>query len=206
METATIKQATPERLMDAAMRLFAERGYRGTSVGEIESEAGLAPRSGALYQHFSGKEDLLEQAIERQLAAIDELGSALEMLPLGDLRAELTLMGRWNLDSLDRRRDLVRFIRREGEQLSPELRSKLYDRLVERPYEQVVEWLRSRLGDTDASEPDLHALALIVIEPMASFRSIEWTFGAVPGDVNDERLISTWVDVCLAYARSLGLQ
>ena len=205
METATVKQATPERLMDAAMRLFAERGYRGTSVGEIESEAGLAPRSGALYQHFSGKEDLLEQAIERQLAAIDELGSALEMLPLGDLRAELTLMGRWNLDSLDRRRDLVRFLRREGEQLSPELRSKLYERLVERPYEQVVEWLRSRLGDT-ASEPDLHALALIVIEPMASFRSIEWTFGQVPGGVDDERLISTWVEVCLAYARSLGLE
>jgi len=41
---------------------------------------------------------------------------------------------------------------------------------------------------------------------MASFRSIEWTFGAVPGDVDDDRLISTWVEVCLAYARSLGLE
>jgi len=40
--------------MTAAIELFAERGFDGTSVGEIERAAGLAPRSGALYQHFKG--------------------------------------------------------------------------------------------------------------------------------------------------------
>ena len=82
---------TRGRLMTAAIELFAERGFDGTSVGEIERAAGLAPRSGALYQHFKGgKEELLRCAIERELRAIDELGSVMEMLPLGDLRAELT--------------------------------------------------------------------------------------------------------------------
>lgn len=192
--------------MDAAMRLFAERGYRGTSVGEIEREAGMAPRSGALYQHFKGKEDLLEHAIERQLEAVDDLGSALEMLPLGDLRAELTFLARWNLASLDRRRDLARFMLREGDRLPQALRRKLYQRQVEEPYERVVGWLRERIADASAKGPDLHALALIMTEPMSSHRSLIWTFGAVPGDVDDERLISTWVEVCLAYARSLGLE
>jgi AcrR family transcriptional regulator len=207
-ESATPAQdigSTPERLLDAAMRLFAERGYRGTSVGEIERAAGLAPRSGALYQHFKGKEDVLEQAIERHLEAIDELGSALEMLPLGDLRAELTLLARWNLASLERRAPLARFVYREGDRLPPRLRRKLYDRLVERPYSQIVSWLRDRTGEARVEEPDLHALALIMIEPMSSYRAMRQLFGRVPGDVGDERFIDTWVDVCLAYARSIGL-
>jgi AcrR family transcriptional regulator len=198
--------STPQRILDAAMRLFAERGYRGTSVGEIERAAGLAPRSGALYQHFEGKEDVLEKAIERQLEAIDDLGSALEMLPLGNLRAELTLMARWNLASLDRRRDLALFVHREGDRLPEALREKLYERLVGRPYEQVVGWLRDRVKESGAREPDLHALALIIVEPMSSYRSIGWVFGRVPGKVDDERFIETWVDVCLAYATSLGVQ
>lgn len=188
------------------MGLFAERGFRGTTVGEIEQAAGLAPRSGALYQHFNGKEDVLEKAIERQLEAVDDLGSALEMLPLGDLRAELTLMARWNLASLDRRAQLARFVHREGDRLPEPLRTKLYDRLVERPYTEVVAWLRGRLAGAGAREPDLHALALIMVEPMSSYRSLEQLFGRVPGAVDDERFIDTWVEVCLAYARTLGLE
>jgi AcrR family transcriptional regulator len=198
--------STSERILDAAMRLFAERGYEGTTVGEIERAAGLAPRSGALYQHFENKQDVLERAIERHLGAIDDLGSALEMLPLGDLRAELTLMARWNLASLDRRAALTQFIYREGDRLPPKLRNKLYDRLVERPYSQVVSWLRGRVEVDSDAEPDLHALALIMIEPMSSYRSLQQLFDRVPGAVDDERFIDTWVDVCLTYARKLGLR
>lgn len=197
--------STSERILDAAMQLFAERGYRGTSVGEIERAAGLAPRSGALYKHFEGKEDVLERAIERHLEAIDDLGTALDMLPLGDLRAELTLLARWNLASLDRRAPLTRFVYREGDRLPPKLRRKLYERLVELPYSQIVSWLRSRVDAAGAEEPDLHALALIMIEPMSSYRTIEQLFGRAPGDVDDERFIAAWVDVCLAYAGNIGL-
>jgi AcrR family transcriptional regulator len=198
--------STSERILDAAMRLFAERGYEGTTVGEIERAAGLAPRSGALYQHFENKQDVLERAIERHLEAIDDLGSALEMLPLGDLRAELTLMARWNLASLDRRAPLTQFIYREGDRLPAKLRNKLYDRLVERPYSQVVSWLRDRVEETADGDPDLHALALIMIEPMSSYRSLQQVFDKAPGGVDDERFIDTWVDVCLAYAERIGFR
>jgi AcrR family transcriptional regulator len=198
--------STSERILDAAMRLFAERGYRATSVGEIERAAGLAPRSGALYQHFEGKEDVLERAIERHLEAIDDLGPALEMLPLGDLRAELTLLARWNLASLDRRAALTRFVYRDGDRLPARLRDKLYERLVDRPYAQVVSWLRGRVDHAGAEAPDLHALALIMVEPMSAYRSLQQLFGRVPGGLDDERFIDMWVDVCLAYARRIGLE
>jgi AcrR family transcriptional regulator len=191
--------------MSAAMELFAERGFDGASVGEIEQAAGLAPRSGALYQHFrGGKEELLRSAVEHELRAIDELGSVMEMLPLGDLRAELTLLARWNLGSLERRSALARFVRRDAARLAQELRDELYDRLVGRPYEQVVAWLRSRF--TAAPEPpDLHALALVLVETISAFHSLRRTFGRAPDDVDDERFIAAWVETALAVARRYGI-
>src|ERR1700752_4241671 len=130
--------STPDRLMDAALKLFAEHGYKATTVGAIEQAAGLAPRSGALYQHFKGKQPLLEAMVDRELAEMDELAHAIAMFPLGDLRAELTVLARWNLVSLDRRAELTRFVHREVNLLPKRLRTKLYDRLVARPYAQVV--------------------------------------------------------------------
>lgn len=195
-----------DRLMTAALELFAERAYAGTSVGEIERAANLAPRSGALYRHFKGgKEDLLLCAIERELAAIDELGSVLDMLPLGDLRAELTLLARWNLGSLERRTQLARFVRCDGARLPQPLRDELYMRLVDQPYRQIVDWLRGRLGDAD-SPADLYALALIFIEPMSAYHAMRQTFGHVPDDIDDARFIASWVEAALAVARRYGVE
>jgi len=54
-------EETRERLVHAAARVFAERGYEGTRVGDIAEAAGLS--RGALYAHFPGKADLLAEAI-----------------------------------------------------------------------------------------------------------------------------------------------
>jgi len=197
--------STPDRLMDAALTLFSEQGYKATTVGAIESEAGLAPRSGALYQHFKGKQELLEAALDRELAGMDELAHAIAMFPLGDLRAEFTVLARWNLASLDRRSALTQFVRREADLLPPRLRSKLYDRLVAKPYAEIVAWLGSRFRQADIQPPDLDALALILIEPMAAFRELDRLFGRVPAGIDDERFIAAWVDAALAIAQRHGL-
>jgi AcrR family transcriptional regulator len=191
--------------MSATIQLVADNGYRGASVGAIEEAAGLAPRSGALYQYFESKDDVLRAAIERELRAVDELGSVIEMLPLGDLRAELTLMARWNLSSLERRSQLSRLLRREARRLPPELLEEMYARLVERPYGQVTRWLRGRFEAAGAQPPDLYPIALVLIEAMASYRFMQETFGRVLDDIDDERFIAGWVEVALAVAARHGL-
>lgn len=50
-----------EQLLEAAARVFAERGYFGTKLMDIVKEAGLS--SGAVYGRFSSKDDLLTQAV-----------------------------------------------------------------------------------------------------------------------------------------------
>jgi AcrR family transcriptional regulator len=195
---------TRERLITAAMRLFAQHGYAGTTVGQIESEAGLAPRSGALYQYFKGKRELLDAAVERHVADLDQMQGAIDLLPLGDLRAELTLMARWNLQDLERRRDLYRFLRKEGDRF-PDLVATVYEQISERPLRRVADFLRQRYREAGADEPDAEALVAVMVQSMAAYRAHEDTFGKPPLAVSEERFVEAWVDLCLAYAASRGI-
>lgn len=56
----TMLSSGRDRLLSAALRLFAAKRYAATSVADIQRESGLAPGSGALYKHFGSKRELLE--------------------------------------------------------------------------------------------------------------------------------------------------
>ena len=60
------RQARDE-LLSAALRVFARRGYRDAGVDEIAAEAGYS--KGALYWHFSSKEELLTALIDERIDA-----------------------------------------------------------------------------------------------------------------------------------------
>src|SRR3977135_2330030 len=53
--------------LGAALRVFARRGYGQAGVDEIAAEAGYS--KGALYWHFSGKEELLTALLEERIDA-----------------------------------------------------------------------------------------------------------------------------------------
>jgi AcrR family transcriptional regulator len=53
---------TRKRILDAAMRLFAERGYHASSNADVAEAAGLT--RGAMLYHFPTREDLVEAAID----------------------------------------------------------------------------------------------------------------------------------------------
>ena len=66
-------EPTRERLVSEAMRLFAQRGFRGTRVGDIEAAAGLSPRAGAFYRHFKSKKEVLHAALDRYVSGLSDL-------------------------------------------------------------------------------------------------------------------------------------
>jgi AcrR family transcriptional regulator len=67
-------------LLAAALRVFAERGYREAGVDEIAAAAGYS--KGALYWHFSSKEELLLALIDERIdARMREMVALLESAP-----------------------------------------------------------------------------------------------------------------------------
>ena len=145
--------SSPRRseLTRQAARLFAEKGYHGTSIGEIADALGV--QKGSLYAHISSKQDLLYETMREGATAFhaaldaipDDLPSA-EKIRLA-LRAHLRVVAdqldvatvfvrEWRYLEGDRRAEIVaerrryeerfRALFREGRELG-ELRTDLDD-------------------------------------------------------------------------------
>ena len=65
-------QDTRKAIIEASMRLFAQRGYHGTSVAQIAEATNLT--KGALYWYFDSKDaiiiSILDQVFERETAYV----------------------------------------------------------------------------------------------------------------------------------------
>jgi len=82
------KEQTRERLLQAAERVFADRGYHAASVDEVAEQAGFS--TGALYSNFEGKEDLFLALFDRRLTRQSaEISALIEDLPSVDERARI---------------------------------------------------------------------------------------------------------------------
>lgn len=194
-----VQRSTKQRLLDQAARLFAERGYTATSVGDIEAAAGLQPRRGALYKHYANKLEVLEAIIRRHVESVDRAVVTLDGLPLSDLRGEALMMGRWLLDELDRQRALTHILEQDGHRV-PELRDAAREHISDAGYQSACalleRWLDGRRSDVDAA-----ATAVCLVGAIINFRRSGWTFGRAPVGLTDERFLDGWADVCVTVAR-----
>ncbi|HBE95210.1 MAG TPA: TetR/AcrR family transcriptional regulator [Desulfovibrio sp.] len=60
-------QETQQELLAAALELFQERGFFGTTIADITKKAGYA--KGSFYRHWQSKDDITLQLIEAKLAS-----------------------------------------------------------------------------------------------------------------------------------------
>lgn len=191
----TAVATTRERIVDEAMRLFSEHGYTATSIAKIEAAAGLTPGAGGLYHHFRSKEAVLMAGIERQLGRLDALREIRRVLtPLGDVKAELTLIARYILAELDSESDLLRILASEARS-RPQLLTAAVDRLVSSTFEGFATWIADRSERAIADER-AHALATLGLGSLLSSRLLRDVLG-IPSQMDDETLVSTWVELML---------
>jgi len=180
---------TAERIVDQGLRLFADRGFRGTTMGDIEEAAGLTRRSGAVYKHFPSKEAVLEAAFDRHVQELEAMHTAIEMMPLGDLRAELTLLGRWGLHMLREERDLRRIVITEGDRF-PALKERYREGVVDRSYEEALTFLRRK----ELDGVDAEAVAAVMAAALLGYQLEQDVFGRPPLEVSEDRFLEALVD------------
>ncbi|MCK2022389.1 TetR/AcrR family transcriptional regulator [Microbacterium sp. kSW2-24] len=69
-------------LLDAAVAVFNESGYDGTSVAALAARLGLS--KAALYHHFSSKEEILETALDEALDGLEGVLAITDAVRPGD--------------------------------------------------------------------------------------------------------------------------
>lgn len=147
--------STRERLLRAAVRLFASSGYRGVSMRDLADAVGITPP--ALYNHFPGKEALYQAAVEeaftvsarRMLAALE-----LPAAPIERLQGFVLELAR----ELERNPDLRRLLQRELLDADREHLAFLKGYLVDRVLQPLMALMEELAPGDDAF---LNALMII---------------------------------------------
>ena len=121
--TSTGASDKRQLILDAAVRVFARKGFHAARVGDIAAEAGVA--HGLLYHYFSSKDELLETVFRETWSAM--LGAVNGVESLGDpapeqLRKVAAIVLRtWKHDP-----DLVRVLVREVTR-SPHVQDEVHE-------------------------------------------------------------------------------
>jgi AcrR family transcriptional regulator len=186
---------TRQRLLEAGMALFAERGFGATSVADVEKAVGLQPRRGGLYKHFASKHDLLEAAVREHLADAESLArrvgeldvTEIEMTADG-LRPIVEALARMFLAEMDRLEALTRVLEHDGQRLG-ELTRELKAQMVDMSYRALAALIAA--GAPWIEDPD--ATAVVFLTPLVALRRTAWTFGAAPLDLDDDRFLQAYV-------------
>jgi AcrR family transcriptional regulator len=182
---------TRERLLDAAIRLFARQGYAETSIADIQRDCGLSAGSGALYKHFSSKRALLEAATRRFAVRLANDRKRFEVNP-GDgteqvLRRAATLI--W--DGIEENSPLLRVIFREP--AFPDLADELWSAITENAYRGFASGLRVVVDAGMMRIDDPEATAAVLVASLAYYPMVWLLIGHTPGDIDRDRYLEAWI-------------
>lgn len=140
-----------QRLLDAALDAFADKGFHATSTRDIAARAHLSPAG--VYVHFASKQDLLFHLCRRgHVLALDTVATARESAeaPPAQLVAIVSAFARWHAEQFR----LARIVQYEYANLTPEHRAVV--RAVRRKIDAVVrDVLQAGVASGDFDVPDL---------------------------------------------------
>jgi AcrR family transcriptional regulator len=94
-QTRTRNGTRRDEILDAASRLFAERGYHGVSIDDIGAAVGMS--GPGIYRHFASKEDVLSQMLLGISQRLLEEGSR-RVVAAASAADALEALLRWHVD------------------------------------------------------------------------------------------------------------
>ena len=200
MATAKAEE-TRNRILDAALRLFRERGFDSTTMRDIAAEAGVA--TGAAYYYYRSKEDLVmafylrtdeesREAFTRAVSSTKDLRKRLrgiiaaKFVQFAEHRSLLTALLKAGVDPRD--------------PLSP------FGRETQRVREENIAWFARALEGADVSVPkDIasHLPGLLWLYHVGLI--YYWIIDESPGQRKTRRLIETTVDLIVQLLRVASL-
>lgn len=152
---------TRKQILDAALRLFSEKGFARTSVRDIARGAGIT--DAAIYYHFSSKRDLFEALFEERgiTPALSQLEQATITQPALETLTAIALAA---LGIMQRNKDFMKVLLSEAMSEDP-VASEDYRMVTERWRNAEARLLREfvRRGELPDMDVDVAARQLVVL-------------------------------------------
>src|ERR671929_1067547 len=167
-----------EELTRQAARLFAEKGYHGTSIGELADAMGV--QKGSLYAHIASKQDLLYETMREGAAAFH---AALDAIP-DELPAveKIRLALRGHLRVVAEQLDVATVFVQEWRYLEGERRDEIV--AERRRYEERIRTLFREGRDLGELRTDLDESAAAVLVLSA----LNWAYTWLTRERNTDEL------------------
>lgn len=204
--------AKQQRIVEASISLFAERGYANTSTSEIAKKSGVA--EGTIFRHYGTKENLLLSIIVPFLKdSIPHLAREIfeEVNPRNTTRFEtfIEALLRNRIAFLRENQELFRVVLKEllyrdalRKELLPLVHSQLFGF-----FNDALDWFKSQGELKDLPNPVLFRL---VATSIASYLAVRFIFTEKELEADDDAEVKMMVDfivrgvgVCLYQAPPL---
>ena len=178
-------QRTRQAILDAALALFAEKGFFGTSLRDVAGAVGV--RESALYNYFPGKEALFEALLVADSALKSEQLSALLDTPAADGRELLERLADLTLDRFmqPRQQQLFLILMSDGMRLAREGRINLLERMGS-SRQELQDLMRRLIAAGSLRDEDPELLVMQFLGPLLFWRQLH-AVGATSAAVCDRR-------------------
>lgn len=196
-----MRRDTRTELLNAAQRRFASQGFVGTSIRELAADVGI--KESSVYNHFPGKQALLDEVLARADARLAAVGERFQ-IPLDDAEAAVPAYSGISPDRLEEiaggfldlwLRDpdfvAVRRLLTIEQYRTPEAGERLRAMLVQGPLEFQSQIFRELIERGEFLPADPYAVALAFWGPILAILDIA---DAPGGEDEARRLVRVHLD------------
>jgi AcrR family transcriptional regulator len=172
-------QRTRQAILDAALDLFAAKGYFGTSLRDVATAVGV--RESALYNYFAGKAALFDALLDAHQATKNERLAPLADGPIKDGRTLLLQLAQSTLDSYvePREEKLFRILMSDGIRLAKEGRLNLHERMGH-GRERMLDIMSRLIREGWLRKADVNTLSLAFLSPLIVWRQLHAIDASLP--------------------------
>jgi AcrR family transcriptional regulator len=195
MSTERVKVSTRDKILEAAMKLFADKGFSGTTTKEIAELAGV--NEALIFRYFSTKRDLYGAIIEKKIE--EEPGIKLLLEDLRETRDDWLIFKSIAMRMFDRcGKDpsfmrLLHFSALEGHELS----DMFFDTYVEYINMLVSDYIEERISEGAFKNINPHLAARAFMGMVINYMIVQELFGEKKKKFKKEEVAETFVEVFL---------
>jgi AcrR family transcriptional regulator len=137
-----------QELIDAATRLFNERGYDQTAVSDIVRDVEVA--QGTFYYYFSSKEEILEAVIEKDMAFLEESVRQIMCKEDADAAMKINSIVNGIISISSSRKEIMDYLHEESNAVMHEkMERHIIERLVPLVAKVIAEGIRAEIFDCE---------------------------------------------------------